>query len=286
VAQGTVRGAALLNMGQRRDLVKQALEESGRTSYRLIWSEYMQPCLSNAGKTNVSIVDALKANLSSLEVHEPVDPAAETTPLAPPDSAAEGIARTPRRTRSRLFHGYQRGDELAAILPDDTRSTVGRLLRTKAASDVWDLLLRSVDAGFLRADNVATTRTASLRLLFPQVPLRYARQFDLEKPVDGRRVRDQILPAAVAHRDAVTANPGDLERIVREYHAAQAAETQAKEAAVKLAAAIAAMAPDEGEIAVYGLHLWPKPDPTMPYTYPQAWHRTKKPEPRVASDGL
>ncbi len=253
--------AALLNIGAHRDLAQHALEESGLVSYQRIWREYLQPRLLNPTKADDLKPESAKpaitapaavVNANLVDAHTEADPEAD-------------------RPIPKAWQGRPRAAEVAAIFKHPaTRAVIGQLLREKKAGDeVWQLIVSSLEQGFLTPTQHLTVTKPSLRLVFPQAPRTYANRFDLTRAKDRHSVRAEILPAAMAHRDELRAQPHDLERIVREHQATEQDAVATAQAASKLAVAIGAMKPDEQEIMLFGVRFWPQVDPSVMYTYAQ-----------------
>jgi hypothetical protein len=143
---------------------------------------------------------------------------------------------------------------IAIFTEPNTRTTLGKVCCAYGGRAIWDLILDTIDAGLLTT-NHAAIRVANLRLLFPAAPTTgYVQRFDLTKAADRKIIRDVILPAAAANREAVSANPADLERIVARHGQPDPVVLKAarQEAALKRAT-------DAGQqkIVAFGEVMWP-----------------------------
>jgi len=113
------------------------------------------------------------------------------------------------------FADAPRAEEFHAIFRSkDARATLGRIWQGKHGPAIWKLMIKARDAGLL-VENDRSFRTASLLLLFPLLPV--ARKYDLENPKHLALVRDIGLPAMIACRDKLLANPERAQEIVNEY---------------------------------------------------------------------
>src|SRR6516225_5942729 len=113
------------------------------------------------------------------------------------------------------FADAPRAEEFHAIFRSkDARATLGRIWQGKHGPAIWKLMIKARDAGLL-VENDRSFRTASLLLLFPLLPV--ARRHDLENPEHLALIRDHYLPAMIACRDKLLANPERTQEIVNEY---------------------------------------------------------------------
>jgi hypothetical protein len=100
----------------------------------------------------------------------------------------------------------------------------------------------------------------TLRLLIPDAPVRYCTKFDLSNAAARKRIRDEIWPAVLAHKDEVLANPADLESIVERWHREQhAARAEAKKVEQVKRAVVAITAAGQEPCIMFGVTLWPRP---------------------------
>ena len=97
-------------------------------------------------------------------------------------------------------------------------------------------------------------------------------RLDLSNRTDRKQVKEIIMPAAIACREAIIAEPRRILEIMQEYRNRESNKT--KEALVKsrLDRALAAMPSDQSQIIVYGLTLWPSENHTYDQARAAAWH--------------
>jgi hypothetical protein len=253
--------AALLQMAQHRDLTRAKLEETERISYQLIWKNDIAPRITNVSKADATLPPIAEPTESPAET-----PISARTPVPPSPPAVE----EPEVSIPGSFAGRPRAQELAAIYTHHiTRKVLVPLLgRRIGGKDVWDLMLWSVDHGFLTGYKVSV-KEPSLRLLFPMASFKYAARYNLEKAEDRRQIRERICPAALAHREEILAHPEDFAKIVHD-HWAQAERTVADQRkATKLAEAIKVLPHSEQEVVIFGQYMWPKNGQGRDYTYAQ-----------------
>lgn len=121
-------------------------------------------------------------------------------------------------TRGASFIDMPRGAEIAAQFSNRNAAWgVMHFINSPGCRPVWDMMLVCYDAGFLRDSKYypnGNHDVCSLRLLFPRTPRAYAGRFDLRSERARNYVRDIILPAALAARDKVLADPESLEHVV------------------------------------------------------------------------
>lgn len=75
-----------------------------------------------------------------------------------------------------------------------------------------------------------------------------------------QHVRDRILPAALANRDAVITSPVDLENIVAAHWRRQDEAARQESASRKVTEAVRVMPAGEHEVMMFGVRLWPRVD--------------------------
>lgn len=206
---------------------------------------------------------ALSQNREDASACTPAPEVAETAPTAAipevvPAESREKADRVGLSKRS-LLHGHRRADEVAAIYQHlAARSTIGRAVEGRGGKDIWALILQALDGGLLKPTSTAY-QDVTLRLILPGLSLGYCHRFDLAQPADRAKVRDLILPAAIANRDAILASPQDAQAII-EGHLRRQDETRRQESERRrVETEIQRMPPDEMEVVMYGVRLWPRP---------------------------
>jgi hypothetical protein len=158
-ALGADDRAALINMAANLSEARAVLSETNRMSWRLIWSEEISARVRSAAKPELT------------------EDFPEKTPVIPDPEAnqpAENITSDTRTSkpvsRRSPFFGLSRAGEIEAIYQNpDARTAIGKVVgnKTKAAKEIWSLLLNSVDAGFLISNDVAFAKV-TLRTLLPE----------------------------------------------------------------------------------------------------------------------
>ena len=148
----------------------------------------------------------------------------------------------------------------------DQRQRVAKAVKVDGGKEIWELILKAIDAGFL-TPNSYLYDIPNLRLLFSAVkpkkkPNTFFTRYILTNPDDRAKVCEYIMPAALANQDAVLADPEQLEGIVNTY-IRQMKTTQKLEAALKM------MPAHEQEIIMFGERLWPRLDNEMCFDYDQ-----------------
>jgi hypothetical protein len=181
-------------------------------------------------------------------------PISETTPNEhrKTDRRAEGVSR-----RSSL-HGLPRAAEIAAIFQNkDTHCRIAKVV--KGQPEIWELMLAALDGGIMvRNKRIVGQHRASLRMLFPNAPLKLAQQIDLRKGPERAFVRDLLLPAMIADRKALLKNPNRLVPIMHQcgrHHIVTRRQERHKEAAQQ---ALASMPSGQSEVIMFGERLWPR----------------------------
>lgn len=118
-------------------------------------------------------------------------------------------------------------------------------------------------------------QTPNIKLLFPDAPIGWAKNYLLSEPKDRAYIHDELMPAAIANKDAIIAEPEKIETILREHfarvgHAKKIAEVERKAGIAKTV-----MNPLEKEVILFGKRFWPIVDKTQfDYDYDQltaAW---------------
>ena len=254
--------AALIGMGKNLEVAKAVLEETQSRSWQLIWLNEVQSRLTSASKTEE------KQPFQPIAEKEPEKPEIQPEPIS--EDAENGKEPTPtaKVTKASKFHGLERAEEVAAIYTNQQgRAYIGKLVSGRGGKEIWALILSAIDQGFL-VRNSCNFPNPSLRVLFPLASAPYCRQFDLALPRDRAKIRDSVLPAAIANRGAVLANPDDLENIINAHQQRLAAAEQEAKKQRRIADALAAMPPNEREIIIFGERVWPNTDPSA-YDYDQ-----------------
>jgi hypothetical protein len=182
--------AALIAMAADPPTARQVLEETKRSSWQLVWEREMKSRFTSASKPTGN------------------------------QAAAEETTGEPAPLRGRLAKVFRGCDISAAYTHHNTRGVIGAALTAEdevAATEVRDLILKSIDVGFITQTPLQFERL-SLRVLFPSAPKHgYCYRFDLMNKADREQVISRIMPAALANRDKVIAAPDQLESIVEQH---------------------------------------------------------------------
>ena len=155
------------------------------------------------------------------------------------------------------FYGRPRADEVYSnFLDKDARHVVGKAISARGGADIYDMILKSLDVGFLHP-NRSCLRKPNLRMLFSLGSRAFCQRFDLTKTKERVKVRDEIFPAMLANWEAILAARDSLEKILDEdtRRLAQKARKEADEK--RFAHAREKMGPGEDEIIMYGQTFWP-----------------------------
>jgi hypothetical protein len=151
---------------------------------------------------------------------------------------------------------------------------ITRLAKEKrGGKEIWSLILQAKDEGFLT--RLAEPTIPTIKFLFPDAPASWTKNYLLTEAKDRAYVRDELMPAAIANKDAIVAAPEQIEIILREHfarvgHAKKMAEVERKAEATRQV-----MNPNEKEIILFGKRFWPIVEKTQfDYDYNQltaAW---------------
>jgi hypothetical protein len=100
---------------------------------------------------------------------------------------------------------------------------------------------------------------------FPNSPRAWWQKFNLINQKHREHVRDVIMPAAIANKEAILKSPREIDRIIAEHLKATAATVQKEAAEKKVVAAIKALPAREREVIFYGERMWPVVNPTYDF---------------------
>jgi hypothetical protein len=143
---------------------------------------------------------------------------------AVPGQRARGLprAKLPPPQRSRKTRRSEKLNDLPNldryyeyVCNPDTRRTVialcGKGSRNRHA--IWGLLIESIESGAYGPPNNRCFVNSDLRLILPWAQKDYAARFDLSKTADLTFIAE-ILPAVVADRERLIANPTALSELI------------------------------------------------------------------------
>jgi hypothetical protein len=155
--------------------------------------------------------------------------------------------------------GLPQADEISKVnLGKDQNSRLATILKKMKRddrNDTWGLFVLAYESGLLTPNDMAINinQPLNLRVIFPWFPKqhRYAKKFDIRYRTSRELVRNDVIPVAIANKDAVMANPDLLEQLV--YN-----ERQRRVRAEQETKAIESLQPGESHIIVYGQTVWPR----------------------------
>jgi hypothetical protein len=271
--------AALINIGEHIEVARKVLSETTSQSVRLIWEDEVKPRLltfTSAGKgtpgaestqqppENNAMTfkneEAAQNNATNVEAQLPeqVEPVA-AAPKAP--KAAATFAPKPSSVgRPAAYLKMPRGAEIAALFKNDGgRKRLSAIANSRMARQQWQLLLKAADTGLLTTNDSAP-KSATIRMLFPQAPVGWSKQFSLDDPKARGIIEKMLLPAMIACKDQLLADPERTPQIIAAYENAQRANRQAEKRQQVVTAAVAALGPNQQELKVFGTTVWPRLD--------------------------
>lgn len=177
-------------------------------------------------------------------------------------AVSKRIARASEATKPgpatfRSFADLARGDEIAALFLScgHARTMIQRLAKDRGGKDIWSLILQSRDAGFLTHGTNPSLPT--IKLLFPDAPLSWTKNYLLTEAKDRAYIRDELMPAMIANKEALIATPERIEIILREHFAKVGHQKKLAAIEVKAEVAKAVMNPHEKEVFLFGKRFWP-----------------------------
>jgi hypothetical protein len=161
--------------------------------------------------------------------------------------------------RNKLF-GLFRAADVNAIYRGKMGQSIGIAAKARSGREIWQMILDAMDHGFATQNNNSSFEgKLSLRALFTNAPTlqggerqkSYFNRYDLRNPKHREYVQNVIMPAALANKAAVIADPMRLEGFVSDY-LREAEKNRVVTTTKELPA-------DEYPAVMYGLHLWPRP---------------------------
>src|SRR5258708_1050988 len=255
--------AALISMGENIELTKCVLEETMSVSYRLIWENEIKLRLSNVTKTT-SI---------------PVQPSNEQKPAENPVNSSNGDQKSapiivPLMTRSQKMMSNKnpladkpRAEEVwNRYHGRKTRTALVKAVKHAGGNELWSLILTAIDQGFLKETN-SETNTFSARMLFTEAPSKRGFLSDLDLATSKGRtfVKDVLMPAAIAKREAILAEPDRIEQIFDEYRQTQKVEAHKQAQKREIEKAVSQLPIGQQQVVVYGETFWPPVDTLYDY---------------------
>jgi hypothetical protein len=241
--------AALIKIGEQGPFAEKFVRTTSLTSPERIW-QAIQELLATSDRPNSTAIPNPSPE---------TPPVAAETPKSEESPALKQPSETPKPITSKTgFFEAPRAQEIAAKFVDkDGRSALSKIWKDRYGKQIWELITIALDGGLL-VENSRTNITPTLSLLFPPAPTNYARRFDLTKPPQRKHVKDQILPAMIACRDKLLAQPHLMREIMAEYEKGQIMRQREVVVEKKRAVAVAAMPPVEQELMMFGQTVWPR----------------------------
>jgi len=243
--------AALINMQRNRTISEIVLEETARTSPQLIWREEIMPRLLSAKKPLPFESSPPESTTTS-----PDSPKIEEQPSEPAQIKCE----SPKLDHRSTFYEAPRSQEVADVFTEkDTRATLGRVWKSHAGKQIWDMILTAIDNG-LCVRTERAFKNPTLGLLFPTGPSSFTRVYLLDNLKQRKHVRDVLLPQMIACKDQLLAEPERMREILSSHSATQQAKVQAEVRNQQRQQAIRTMAATEQELMMFGVPVWPRLD--------------------------
>jgi hypothetical protein len=248
--------AALIYIGQHDAFASRFIRTTHLTSPELIADAIRDLLpLSEPPKTAPRSDQSAESPHASAPAAKNDEPETKSCKSQGQDEASSKL--TGRSALSRL----PRADEIAKMFTHEkTRTTLGQLVNQRGGLQSWKLILEAYDNGLItKTERVIDHLTAVL--LFPSAP---PRQWGLEYKLDNSKHRKQIketlLPAMIACRDNLHAEPARIREILAEYEAKQRAKAQTEHAEKHRTQAVSKLPSSEQELIIFGRTVWPRLD--------------------------
>jgi hypothetical protein len=147
--------------------------------------------------------------------------------------------------RPMMFDNLERFREIIPCYTKNTlRPTLYSILRTKHRDEIWDLIIKSFDNGFISAANPVAATNPDMRIIFAGTPARCAKKFDLRKAKHVEIIRDSVMPMLLENKIELLKRPQAIETFLSSQHILSSSTT---------------ISPGEQEVFMYGVRLWPQP---------------------------
>ena len=251
--------AALIRMGEHLDVTRSVLAETKSQSYQLIWRDEIQPRFTSVSKPGDAQPEEEKATEST------------PTEAVPGNGVCKNDANLGhlngsdrggdvKMSENNPLRKYPRAEEVWATYSHQrTRAALGKAMEKRGSGDLWELILAAIDSGFVRDTNISSHNGFVLRMLFPEAPPRGEfSKLDLSDGKTRTKVKEIIMPAAIACREQILAQPHRVEEICTDYRKKQKDEAQAKIEQEKRARAVSQLPQNQEEVIMYGKTLWPR----------------------------
>ena len=261
--------AALIKIGEHEAFATKFIRSTRLVSPQTIWDAVRELLPSLPSYYHSNSGSEIQINPQNAPIPIATEPEQPVSPTAPSkiELHLEPIsARHP-------FRGYDRAGEVAAIYRHGkTRSMIGAAINKR--KQIWPLILQVIDAGLL-APTEGVREQPDLGILFPNAPLGFRRRFDLTDKQDLQAVKEQILPAVLANREAIVADPERIEEIIKSHAQQLRAQADAERIAQRIETAKATLKANEREVLMFGHRFWPIIDiahPDLAYNYEELRH--------------
>jgi hypothetical protein len=254
--------AALIKIGEHEHLAGEFIRTTSLTSPESIWDAIRK--LKALAGIDVSSSELPKIEHESPTLTEPAPIAdVEAIPVPEPGAvpATRPLARpaAPAVHKRSAMHGWPRAAEVHAIFTDPrARAVIGHAISERGGKDIWSLILLAIDHGFVTKNDMCLL-TVTARILFPASPRTFWGRLNLTDQTKRAHVRDVIMPAAIANRDAILAAPDKIEEILAAHARQQskaARETIIQRKTIELPST-------QCEVVMFDEVLWPAPNNAM-----------------------
>jgi hypothetical protein len=257
--------AALIEMGEQQEISRRVLLETESVSVRLIRDEVSR---------RVRSVAKTPAKATSTEnAVNPSQNAAGNSESSKKGGDSSSLKSGPKpkmvnMPRNQEVWGMFTDRNIWAALRDNIKGSAGK--------EIWELILLAIDQGFIRPSNV-TSKLLNAKLLFTGVSIgTELSHWNLATPKHRKHVQEIIMPAAIANKQAILAEPHKVMEIVDKYLQQQDEERQQEKKAKEVQVAVAQMLPGQQQIVTYGETMWPASVNGSSYDYDQiraaCWH--------------
>jgi hypothetical protein len=270
--------SALIKMAEHPEISRQEMERTGNRNVERLWRDHIKPRVDVATYPTSRTDQQIGTIAEIPQKMAPIVPP-EQTMIPIPNNTPPAAKASPHRSnalfgKSSAFYGHARGQEVHAIYRNaNTRTYIGKVLRSRNGADLWQMILAALDAGFLTETHHSSgSGVISLRILFPdERAASFCRRIDLSTPQARKRVREHILPRMIEHKDAILADPAQIGPIIA--RAEQAAYAARMATATPVQPRVSST--HECEVVVHGEQFWPNPG-LREYSYDQcraaAWY--------------
>jgi hypothetical protein len=244
--------AALIKIGKHDAFATKFVRTTNLISPRTIW-EAIEDLMSVSHHVKPTVVTEQIPEQSAIAVVSSENSKSSTPPEA---TKSVGTQNEDVDRRNRLY-GVPRAAEVFAIfLNKNTRTALSTLKPRRDFAQIWQLILTALDAGIM-IPTETEIRDANLRILFPTARGRYCARLDLTDKKTREHIRDHLLPLMIEHKEALFAQPDQIEKILEDAQRKRTADHRAATIAQRAVKAMASLPPDESEVIMFGKRMWP-----------------------------